>query len=165
MSGRRRFYGVSIRRSISTVCPHRCVMNSRRACRRTRCRSKVSRRTLGLRKGGYNQQDRGGQPESALHFHGCLPFFHNMRRPHYRTGCTILGQLLGNAARPGTKSVRWCLHLSPASRPVKVIVPPRNNDLRCFSRYAGCAINVRPKGVRIWLRNKRFCQCPVIWQH
>ena len=162
MSGGRRFYGVSIRRSISTVCPHRCVMNNRSACRRAWRRSKTSRRTLGLRKGGYNQQDRGGQPESALHFHGCLPFFHNMRRPHHRHGCTILGQLIRSALRLGPKSVPWCLHLSPASRPVKATAPPRNNDLRCFSRYAGCAINVRPKGVRIWLRNTRFRRYPLI---
>ena len=123
MSGRGRFHCVSIRRSISTVCPHHSVMHSGR--RRTRCRSKTSRRTLGLRKGGYNQQDRGGQPESALHFHGCLPFLHNMRRLHHRTGCTILGATQRACPlAPGTKSIPWCLHLSAVSRPVKVIVPP-----------------------------------------
>jgi hypothetical protein len=162
MRGGRRFYGVATGRSIYTMCPHRCVMNNRGACRRAWRRSKTSRRTLGLRKGGYNQQDRGSQPESALHFHGCLPFFHNMRRPHHRRGCTILGQLIRRGPAPRHKIRSLVSTPKPSFASSESDCPPRNNDLRCFSRYAGCAINVRPKGVRIWLRNTRFRRYPLI---
>ena len=142
------------------MCPHRCAMHNRRAGGHTGSRSKISHRMLRLSKGGYYQQDRGSQPESALHFHGCLPFFHNMRRAHHCHGCTCLMQRQDNAARvAGTKSLPAVSTPKASLASSESVRSPGNNDLRCFSRYAGCAINVRPKGVRIWLRNTRFRRC------
>ncbi len=58
--------------------------------RHTRGRSKISRCTLGLNKGGYYQQERSSQPEPRSHSHGCLLSYYIIRRSPPTPGCTFL---------------------------------------------------------------------------